>query len=157
MDEACALDGAPVMDGLFQGVEHEACVSSLARPPANDPAGVGIDDESHIHKAPPGGDVGEIADPEHVGCGNTELAVHLVQGTWGFLVRDRRPVWLTADDALNAHVLHQPGHRATRDIETFPDELPPDLSDAIDPPVLFENTADLRAQNFITAGAGRQA
>jgi hypothetical protein len=46
-----------------------------------------------------------------------ELAVHLVQragGLVGIVVH-----LLAADDALNAHVLHQPRHRASGDIEAF--------------------------------------
>src|SRR5690606_30021863 len=43
------------------------------------------------------------------------------------------------------------------DIESFPDELPPDLANAADPPVFFENTPDLGPQGFIVAGAVRQA
>lgn len=58
----------------------------------------------------------------------------------------RRSMRLATDDALNSHVFHQPCHSATRDIEVLPDELPPDLADAIDPPVLLEHTSDLGPQ-----------
>ncbi|MPL74752.1 hypothetical protein SDC9_20569 [bioreactor metagenome] len=54
----------------------------------------------------PGRDVGEIADPQHVGRRTPELTVHLVQRAWCFLVGDRRSVRLATDDALNAHALH---------------------------------------------------
>ena len=42
-------------------------------------------------------------------------------------------------------------------IEPFPDELPPGLANAADPPVFFENTPDLGPQGFIVKGAVRQA
>jgi len=106
----------------------------------------------------PGRDAGEIADPEHIGCRHAKLAVHLVQRAWDLLVWDRRPVRFAADDALDAHVRHQPCHRATRDTEeALPDELPPDLADAMDPPVLFENPPDLGPRGLIAAGTIRQA
>ena len=40
MDEPCALDGAAIIDSLFEGIENETCVRCLARPPANDAARV---------------------------------------------------------------------------------------------------------------------
>ena len=52
MDEPCALDGAAITDSLFEGIENETCVRCLARPPANDAARVGVDDEGDID-APP--------------------------------------------------------------------------------------------------------
>ncbi len=113
----------------------------------------GVDDEDDIDEPLPGGDVGEIADPEHVGRGHPKLPVHLVQRTRSLLVRNRRSVRLAADDALNTHLLHQPSHGATSDFETFPDELPPDLADAVDSPVLFENTQDLGSQSLVTTSA----
>lgn len=54
-------------------------------------------------------------------------------------------------NALNAHALHQACHRASRDIEAFTAKLPPDLPDAIDPPVLFEDPKNLRAQRLVPA------
>jgi hypothetical protein len=93
--------GLPLMNGLFQGIEHEPGMGRAADPPADDAAGEGVDDEGHVDEALPGRDIGEVADPEHVRRGHAELTVHLVQRAWLGLVRDRRPVFLAADDALN--------------------------------------------------------
>src|SRR6202021_345715 len=37
-----------------------------AHPPADDPAGIGVDDKGDIDEAGPGRDVGEVGDPQHV-------------------------------------------------------------------------------------------
>jgi hypothetical protein len=78
------------MDRLFQGIEDEPRMRRGADAPADDLAGIGVDDESDIDEALPGGDIGEIADPQHVRRGHPELAVHLVQRTRLLLVGDRR-------------------------------------------------------------------
>jgi len=114
--------------------------------PADDLAGKGVEDEGDVDEALPGGDTGEIAYPEHVGCGHPNLPVHLIQGAWRLLVRDRRPVRLAADDALNIHVLHRACHHAAGDVEALAAQLVPDLPDAIDAPVVLENAPDLEPQ-----------
>jgi hypothetical protein len=91
--------------------------------------------------------------PKHVGRGRPELPVHLVQRAWRLLVSDRRPVRLASDNALNAHLLHQPSHRAPGDVEAFAAHLVPDLACAVDAPVVFEDTPDLGSQRLIPARA----
>src|SRR5690606_9504729 len=83
------------------------------------------------------------------------LPVHLVQRTGRLPVGDRRPVRLAADNALNAHTLHQPRDRAAGHIETLSAKLVPDLANAIDPPVLLEYTPDLGAYRLIPARTDR--
>ena len=60
VDEPRALGWAAIMDSLFEGIENAAYVGCLARPPADDLAGIGIDDEGDIHKPLPCGDVTEV-------------------------------------------------------------------------------------------------
>lgn len=134
-------------------------------------------------KPPPGGGTREIADPEHVGRGHADLPVRTVQRAWGLLVRDRRSVGLAAERAFVRHWSEdsgerfevkypsstarqgiatqcperEPCHRAARDGEACPIQLSPDLADAMTPPVLFEHTPDLEAQDGTTARAVRQA
>src|SRR5690606_28206988 len=116
---------------------NPAYAEVLTRQPTN-LAGISVDDESDINKPLPGGNIGEIADPQHVRRRHAELAVHLVQRAWLLLVRDRRLVRLAPDNALNAHVLHQPCHRAASDIEALAAQLVPDLAQAVDAPVVLE-------------------
>lgn len=44
VDEPRALGWAAIADSLFEGIENEACVGCLACPPADDLAGIGIDE-----------------------------------------------------------------------------------------------------------------
>lgn len=39
--------------------------------------------------------------------------------------------------------------------DAFPDELPPDPADAVDPPVLLEYTPDLEPQSGVTTSTSR--
>ena len=90
--------------------------------------------------------------PKHVRRWNPELPVYLVQRVWNLLVRHRRSVRLAADDALNTHVLHQPGDCATGDIEALPIQLTPDLTHAADTPALLEDALDLGPQGCVAPG-----
>ena len=47
----------------FQSVQDEAGMRRPAHPPADDPAGIGVDDKGDIDEAGPGRDVGEVGDP----------------------------------------------------------------------------------------------
>ena len=107
-------------------------------------------------EALPGGDVGEIADPEHVRRGHAELPVRLVLRAWGLLVGDGCLVRFASDDALNTHPLHQPGHGAAGNREAFPIQLTPDLAHAVDAPVLLEDALDLGPQDCVAPGTIRQ-
>jgi len=59
--------------------------------------------------------------------------------------------------ALNTHVLHQSGHGATGNGKAFPIQLTPDLADAVDTPVRFEDALDLGPQGCVAPGAIRQS
>ena len=78
VDEPRALGWAAIVDSLFERIKNEAYVDCLARLPADDRTGIGIDDEGDIHEAPSGGDVSKVADPEHIRRRYAELPVHLV-------------------------------------------------------------------------------
>ncbi len=81
-------DGTALVQGLLQGVQHEARVSGSRHPPADDPPGKGVDHECHVDEARPGRDVGEVADPQRVGPRRPELAVDMVQRADGRRVGD---------------------------------------------------------------------
>lgn len=51
MHQAAAMDGPPFVQGLFESIEDEARMRRPAYPPADDAAGMGIDDEGHIDEA----------------------------------------------------------------------------------------------------------
>src|SRR5690606_15831239 len=54
MHQTASMDRAAIMQRLFERIENEARMRRSAHPPADDPAGIGIDDEGHVDKASPG-------------------------------------------------------------------------------------------------------
>lgn len=108
MHEAAAVCGPSLVQGLLRRVEREACVSGPRYAPVDDPAGVGVHDESDIDEARPGADVGEIRDPQHVRCRCPEDPVHMIERAQRRFVTDRGAHRLAADHALQA----RPAHRA---------------------------------------------
>ena len=65
--------GRAFVQGLLQRVEDEAGMRRPLTPPADDTAGVGVDDEGHVDEARPGRDIGEVGEPEHVRRRRVEL------------------------------------------------------------------------------------
>ena len=88
------------MKRLLQRVEDEARLRRARDAPADDAAGVDVDDEGHVDEARPGGDIGEVGDPEHVRRRRLELAVHPIERTRRRLVAERGSMRLAANDAL---------------------------------------------------------
>lgn len=90
-----------------------------AHPPADDAAGIGVDDKGDIDEAGPGRDVGEVGDPQHVRRRGIELAIDVTQRARRALVAERGADRLAADNAFEAHGPHQTCHRAASDIEAL--------------------------------------
>ena len=63
MHEAATPDRTTLVQGLLQGIQHEAGMSGLGHTPADDATGEDVDHEGHIDEAAPGRDVGEVRDP----------------------------------------------------------------------------------------------
>ncbi|MNL09422.1 hypothetical protein D3C87_1301820 [compost metagenome] len=155
MHEAAAMRGTPIMKCLLQGIEDKACMCRPARPPSNNATGEDVDHEGHVDEALPSGDIGKIRNPQPVWCWGFELAVHAVKRARSRLVRERRADRFSSNDALQAHRPHKPGDTTSGNIEAFTLQLPPDLTNAIDAEVLFEDTTYLDLQADIAAGTDR--
>jgi hypothetical protein len=54
------------MQRLLQGIEDEAGLGAARFLPADDPPGEGVD-EGDVDKAGPGGEIGEVGNPESFG------------------------------------------------------------------------------------------
>lgn len=63
VDQPHALAGAAFMDRLLEGIEDEPRMRRSADAPADDPAGIGVDDEGDVNEPFPGRDIGEIRHP----------------------------------------------------------------------------------------------
>lgn len=110
-----------------------------------------------MDEALPGGDVGEIADPQHIRPRSPELPVHLVPWTRRGGIADRRFHRLAADHTRKSHLFHQPRRRAPGKIDPLSVELSPDLAHTIDLEILIPHPADLGPQLDVPFGARRQA
>src|SRR5215217_7579963 len=85
-----------------------------------------------------------------------ELPIDTIERTWGRGIADRGAHPLAPHDALQAHRPHQPRHSAASDRDPFPEKLPPDLPDAVDPEVLLVHALDFGPQGDITLGPYRE-
>ena len=119
VDQATAVDWPPVMDRLFQGIQHKAGMRSPAHPPAHDVTGVDVDHEGHVDEPRPCRDVSEVRHPQHVRCRCVELAVDLIEWTRRGLVADGGLYRLAPDYALQAQLAHQSFHRKRKNLPTF--------------------------------------
>ena len=94
------MDRPPIMQRLFQRIEHEPGMRGAAGAPADDASGEGVDDEGDVDKALPGGNVGEIRHPQHVRPRCDELAIDVIQRARCGLVADGGAYRLAADNPL---------------------------------------------------------
>jgi hypothetical protein len=78
VDETAAMRRSTIMKGLLERIEDEAGMGRAACPPPDDPPCERVDDERDIHEPRPGGDIGEVRDPEHVGRWCAELPVDVI-------------------------------------------------------------------------------
>lgn len=155
MHQPATVKWPPLVQGLLKGIEHEARMWRSRYAPANDPSGIGIEDERHIDEAAPGADIGKVGDPEPVRRRRMELAVHMIERARGSLVRRRGSDHLPADDPLQPHDAHEPLDRVSRDRDTFSVDLEPHLASPVDLEVLLEHKVDLQPQRRVPARSCR--
>jgi hypothetical protein len=108
-------------DRLLEGIEAELGPKGLRALPADDHAGVDVDDEGHVAKARPGRDIGEVRHPEPVRLRSAEVALDEVGGTFGLGIRDRRALLLPPDDPCEPEVSHQAPDVVTADVDVLAD------------------------------------
>ncbi|MBP2449669.1 hypothetical protein JOH51_007177 [Rhizobium leguminosarum] len=104
MNKTAAVDGSPIVESLFQGIEYEAGLGGSACPPADDAACERIDDEGHVNEALPSRHIREIGKPQHIRPRCAKLAVYAVERAWSRLVADRRADRLSTDNTLEGDV-----------------------------------------------------
>ena len=143
MDKACDWIGAPVVERLLQGIEHEVCGHPRARAPAHDALGIRIDDEGHVHPSLPGGYVGEVSHPQAIGAISMEGPTHQIARAGFGGVRNRRAYPLAPAHSLDPQASHEPLDRTAGNGHVLPMHLAPDLARAVDLEVLIPDAADI--------------
>jgi hypothetical protein len=151
-----ALAG-PGPDGLLHGVQDELGSHRGAGPPAQDAAGVGVDDEGDVDPARPGRHVGQVGHPQPVRRQRREPPPHQI--LWQPLgpVSDRGAFHLAADRAAQPEPAHQPLHRAAGHLDAFTVQLQPHLPGAVDAVVRRVHPGDLGFELGVTDLSRRRA
>lgn len=143
MDEALGVRAG--VDRLLECIEDQIRSHRRAHAPADEHARKHIDHERDVNEAAPGGDVGEVRNPQLVRLCCHELPFHQVRGSMRILVRDRRDLErLAAGHAAQAHLPHQPLHGAAGDLDLLALQLLPGLANPIRAEVLLPHALDLR-------------
>ena len=110
---------------------------------------VGVDDEGHVGKPGPGRHIGQVGDPEPVGCRRAELTLHQIRRTGCRWVGDRGAAGFAADRTGYAEFGHQPRHGAARHRDALTVEREPHFAGAIDPVVGGVNPLDVRFEVLV--------
>jgi hypothetical protein len=74
------VDAAAVVHRHLERIDRQVRPQRAGGLPAHDHAGEHVDDERDVHPARVGLDVGEVRDPQDVGCRRTEVAVDQIGG-----------------------------------------------------------------------------
>ena len=151
-----ALHGLAGIQRLLQSIQHEVGTCRAGYPPAHDPPGKDVDDEGDIDKALPGGNVGEVRDPQGVWATGLELAIDVILRTRRRPVADGGTERLATHHATQPQPAHQPLDGAARHVEALATQLSPDLAHAIDLEVFAPDALNLSTEHLIPAQASRQ-
>lgn len=155
MDESFGLTAR--MHGLLERIEYQVRLHRSAHAPTHDHAREHIDDEGDVHEAAPGGDVGEVCDPQLIRSLGHELPLHKVGRTLCAFIGERRDLERpAAPDAAQAERAHQPLHGAASHPDLLAVQLLPGLVSPVGAEVLVPYPPDVLAQLGITAMPRRQ-
>jgi hypothetical protein len=141
--------GVAAPDGHLQCVQGQVGAQVAGQPPADQQAGVAVDDEGGVAEARPGADVGQVGDPQLVGAGGGELPVDQVGRPLGLRIADGGALGLAADRALEAELAHQPLDGAAGHLDALALQLPPDLAGAVHLEVLLPHPLDLDLEPLV--------
>ncbi len=144
---ALALPGP---DRLLQRIQHQLSTHAGTRTPAQDPAGIGIDDERDIDPTGPRRDVGDVGYPQPVRRQRRKPATDKVRRPLGGRISDGRALLLATTCPFQSRTTHESLDRAARDWDGFAVELQPDLAGSIDTEVGLVDPTDLDQQSLIT-------
>jgi len=146
--------GATLPEGHVEGIEHEPRAQVIGHGPVDHAAAEGIQHDGEEQEPGPGRDVGDVRDPEPIGCVGGEVALDQVRCRPGARIPCRRPRSLASADAPQARTAHQSGDPLAAHSAAPSDELGMDagstvgaLRDAVD-------LADAIEQRLIALGAG---
>ena len=133
---------------LLEGIEDQLSGRRGDGALAEDPTGVGVDDERDVDPSRPRRDMGDVAS-QPVRCRWGESALHQVAGQLGRSVSDRDALDLATDHTGQAESAHPPLHGAPRDRQTLAGQLKPDLPGPVDAVVRGTDPSDLGLEPLV--------
>ena len=123
--------GPALPEGHVEGIEHEPRAQVVGHGPAHHAAAEGIQHDGEEQEPGPGGDVGDVRDPEPIGCVGAEVALDQVRRRTGARIPCRRPRPLASADAPQAGTAHQSGDPLAAHSAALSDELGMDAGSAV--------------------------
>ncbi len=141
-------------DRHFQRVEGQIRVEAGGDLPADDHAGVHVEDERGVLPAHAGAHVGQVGDPQLVRMFCGEVPFDQVTRASGLGCGPGRARRLVTQQPAQPGLAHQPLDGAPGHSHTASAQLVPELASAVDAVVLRVDPLDHRGQLLIPPGAG---
>ena len=117
--------GPPLPERHVEGIEHELRAQVVGHGPAHHAAAEGIQHNSEVQEPGPGGDVGDVRDPEPIGCIGGEVALDQIRHRPGARIPYRRPrLWQSVRACV---CFYTPIRGRNRSRRTFDTPLRPGL------------------------------
>ena len=139
-----------------QRLEHEFGAQRIGHRPAHDPAVECIDDECEEQESGPGRSVGDIGDPERLGCVGLESTLDEVRCATSRIVSARSARCLALRSPCQAYPSSQSSHALASDMGTGSGELGVNSRRPVGAAVMLMNGADARLEHIIALPASRR-
>ena len=117
--------------------------------PANNRPRIGVDDEGDVRKTRPGTHVGQVGDPEPIGCRRMDVALDEIGRPWRRLVRDGCPRPVPAYNAAETQAAHEAFNGTACDGHALTLRLSPELPHPIDAEMGSVHLPQLDLQSLI--------
>ena len=148
--------GPTLPERHVEGIEHELCAQVVGHGPADHAAAEGIQHDGEVQEPGPGGDVGDVRDPEPIGCVGGEVALDQIRCRSGTRIPYRRPCPLAPTDAPQAGTAHQSGDPLAAHSVALSDEFGMDAGGAVGPARGAVDVTDAIEHCSVALGAGRR-
>src|SRR5690606_32210787 len=150
---------ATLFNGHLQRIQDELCTQVGGHRPADDLAAPGIEHDSQVQEPGPGGDIGNVRDPQFVRAGGGEVSLDQVGnglcfgfraslgGVWGFATAN----------TLQIFGSHQASHTLASYVHSLVCQFGMNAGSTIGAFGVLMDLTDLLAQPLIFAGSLRQS
>ena len=124
--------------------------------PAHHPAAEGVDDDREEQESGPGRHVGDVGDPELVGCIGFESTLDEVRCPTSGVVSARSARPLAPRYPCQTHLSHQSSYALASDVDTVSGELGVNARRPVGTTAALMNVADARLEHIVALPAPRR-